>query len=221
MRRRSPTLSLLALQLLWAGIAWGQSSYKIQSVPLPTAPDVSTLQSVLQPEGERLLNPKGATVAEIWFAKSVPAQSATSSSGDVLYGGLSVGEFIALLHFPNGGSDFRGQTIKPGYYAMRYGLMPQDGNHMGVNPTRDFVLLVPVALDGDPTKPIGFNDLLKLSRQVSGTNHPAVINLAAASGQNFPSVAQDDQGHWFVQVRLPTTSGSLPFAVVLVGQAQS
>jgi len=132
-----------------------------------------------------------------------------------------MGEFVGIMHLPMAGSDFRCQSIKPGYYTMRYALIPQDGNHMGVSPNRDFVLLTPVSADADPAKAVGFNDLVKLSKQASGTNHPAVISLAAATAQNFPSVGQDDQGHWMLQVKLPTSSGELPFALILVGQAQS
>ena len=92
---------------------------------------------------------------------------------------------------------------------------------MGVSPNRDFILLSPIAADSDPAKVPSFNDLLKLSKQASGTNHPAVISLAPVHDQSFPSVAQDDQGHWIMQVKLPTSSGDLAIAIVLVGQAQS
>jgi hypothetical protein len=222
MKRLSWVSLFLGVYLASACFVWSQGSYKLDKAPLSASSDFpKPLQSAVQPEGERLLDSKGAPVSEIWFSKSVPARASGSSTGDVLYGGLTMGEFVGVLHFPNAGSDFRGQSIKPGYYAMRYALIPQDGNHMGVSPNRDFVLLTPVTADADPAKTVGFNDLVKLSKQASGTNHPAVISLAAANGQNFPSVGQDDQGHWTLQVKLPTSSGELPFALVVVGQAQS
>jgi len=222
MKRVSCLAAFLALELLGVTLAWSQGAYKIGTAPLSAASDLpKALQSALQPQGERLVDGKGAAISELWFSKSVPAQAGANSSGDVLYGGLSMGEFVGVLHFPNAGSDFRGQSIKPGYYTMRYALIPQDGNHMGVSPNRDFILLSPIAADTDPTKTVGFNDLVKLSKQASGTNHPAVFSLASPNAQNFPSVGQDDQGHWMVQVKLPTSSGELPFAMILVGQAQS
>src|SRR5689334_12327332 len=104
---------VLCFQLLDVALAWGQGSYKINSAPLSGASDLpKPLQSVLQPQGERLMDGKGAPVSEVWFSKSVAAQSSESSSGDVLYGGLKMGEFVGVLHFPNAGSDFRGQPIK-------------------------------------------------------------------------------------------------------------
>ena len=222
MKRLGWFAKLTALQLFALTLAWGQGAYKIGTAPLSAASDMpQALHSALQPQGERLVDGKGTTVCDIWFSKSVPAQAASNSTGDVLYGGLSAGEFVGVLHFPAAGSDFRGQSIKPGYYTMRYALIPQDGNHMGVSPNRDFILLSPIAVDTDPSKTIAFNDLVKMSKQASGTNHPAVLSLASPNAQNFPAVGQDDQGHWMVEVKLPTSSGELPFAMVLVGQAQS
>jgi hypothetical protein len=222
MRRLSWVGLFLGIFLVSTSLARSQGSYKLETAPLSASSEVpKPLQSALQPQGQRLVDAKGAPVSEIWFSKSVPAQAGGNSGGDVLYSGLSMGEFVGIMHFPKAGSDFRGQSIKPGYYIMRYALIPQDGNHMGVSPNRDFVLLTPVSADADPAKAVGFNDLVKLSKQASGTNHPAVISLAAATAQNFPSVGQDDQGHWMLQVKLPTSSGELPFALILVGQAQS
>jgi len=221
-RRFRVGLLFFGVQLLCAVTLCGQGPYKIGTAPLPTSSDLpQALTSVLQAQGQRLLDAKGVTQCEIWLRKSAPAQPAPASSGDVLYGALSMGEFVGVLHFPGAGSDFRGQAIKAGYYTLRYVLIPQDGNHMGVSPNRDFILLSPIAADSDPAKVPSFNDLLKLSKQASGTNHPAVISLAPVHDQSFPSVAQDDQGHWIMQVKLPTSSGELPIAVILVGQAQS
>ena len=53
---------------------------------------------------------------------------------DVLYGALPEGALLGVVHFPKATTDFRSQTIKAGFYTLRYGLIPQDGNHMGVNP---------------------------------------------------------------------------------------
>ena len=94
---------------------------------------------------------------------------------------LPEGAFLGVLHFPNPTTDFRSQTIKAGYYTLRYGLIPQDGNHMGVNPYRDAFVLGPVSADPGPDKTLSFDDLVKLSRQASGTPHPGF--LVGAAGQ--------------------------------------
>ena len=57
-----------------------------------------------------------------------------------------------MIRLPERGADRRGQTIKPGVYTLRYGNYPQNGDHQGVEPQRDFLVLSPVAEDKDVTK---------------------------------------------------------------------
>ena len=45
-----------------------------------------------------------------------------------------------------------GQGIQPGLYTLRYELVPNDGNHLGVANSRDFGLLVRAADDPDPAR---------------------------------------------------------------------
>jgi len=203
-------------------VAFGQSGYKIDSAPAPAAGDVpKALLDALDPAGSRLLNSGGTTVAEVWWRKSIATQSSPTSS-DVVYGNIPPGAMIGLIHFPAAGSDFRGQAIKPGYYTLRYANVPQDGNHMGVSTYRDFALLSPVAADSEIDQALKFDDLVKLSRQASGTNHPAVMSLVPAgeSNQNFPALVQDKEGHSVLQVKVHANP-EVRIAIVLVGQAQS
>ena len=91
---------------------------------------------------------------------------------------------------------------------------------MGVNPYRDFLLISPVTGDSQIDKPLQLPDVYKLSRQASGTNHPAVMSLVPpAQGASTPSVGQDDQGHTVLLMKLGTAGGDLPIAIVVVGQA--
>jgi hypothetical protein len=216
-RRTRPVTMLLATALLTAVWAWSEGTYKIE--PVTTAPsDIpKPLQDVLQAQGTRVQGGKGV-VCEVWVGKAV-AQSA-GGNPDAVYPSLGMGTLVGVLHFTAAGSDFRGQTIKPGYYTLRYALLPQDGNHMGVNPYRDFLLLSPVTADTQVDKPLQPLDLYKLSRQASGTNHPAVMSLVPpAQGATFPSLTQDDQGHSVLQIKVGSAGGDLPIALVVVGQA--
>jgi hypothetical protein len=206
----------LAVQLLGTAWAWAQGAYKIEPVASVPSDVPKALQDALQQQGTRVVGDKGA-VCEVWVGKAI-AQG--TGNPDAVYPGLGVGTLVGVLHFPAAGSDFRGQTIKPGYYTLRYALLPQDGNHMGVNPYRDFLLLSPVTADTQIDKPLPLPDLLKLGRQASGTNHPAVMSLVPTlQGATFPSLGKDDQGHTVLQVKLGTAGGDLPIALVVVGQA--
>ncbi len=223
MRRKPEVLLLVAGQFFLAALAWGQGAYKaVPSGPV-AAPEIpNTVEVSLETQGLLFENPQGTPLCEIWWRKGIPSTSvAPSSSGDVLYSGLSMGEFVGLIRFSQTTKDYRGQSIKPGYYALRYALIPQDGNHMGVSSYRDFLLLIPVADDPGPVQTMTFDQVVKASRLTAGTGHPAVMMLAPVSrNSKFPSAVEDDQGDWMLDVKLNTSGGLLPFAIVLVGQYQ-
>jgi len=218
MKLRRAQIILLAIQLPLACMAFGQT-YKVENAGAPPAGQMpQPLQNVLESQGARVVNDQGAALLELWFAKTVATSATPSTSSDFLYGSLSEGEFLGVLHFPAPAADFRGQVIKPGFYTLRYGLIPQDGNHMGVNPTRDVLVLCPVAVDSNPDAALKFDDLVKLGRQSSGTPHPGFLLGAAVNGDTFPVVFKDDQGHWNLQVKIHGSSGDLPFAFTVVGK---
>ena len=186
MRVHRAHVILLAAQFLLAGLAFGQT-YKVQNAGAPAAGQIpQPLQSALESQGVKVQNDQGGTLLEVWFAKTVATNSSASPSSDYLYSSLTDGEFIGVLHFPSPGADFRGQAIKPGFYTLRYGLIPQDGNHMGGNPTRDVLVLCPVAADTDLSANLKFDDLVKLSRQAAGTPHPAFLVAAPVNEALFP-----------------------------------
>lgn len=218
---------LIAAQMLCAASALAQGEYKTEPVGAPSSADLpKALQDALRTTGVRLVDAQGTPVCELWLRKSIPTRQDTGGSGDVLYKTLNMGTLVGVLEFPKGGSDFRGQSIKSGFYTLRYALIPQDGNHMGVSQYRDFLLLGPVAQDKDIDKQLSYEELVKLSRQASGTGHPAVLSLGPPAGANsFPAVFKDDQGHWLVIVKASGKSAGgeqeFPLAIVLVGKAEA
>jgi hypothetical protein len=196
-----------------ASLAFAQN-YKVESAAAPAAGQLpQPLQDALQPQGTSVLNEQGSPLLSIWLRKSLPAKSNPSASSDILFGALSEGEFVGVVQFSSTGADFRGQAIKPGFYTLRYALIPQDGNHMGVNSTRDTFVLCPAAADNNLTAALSFDDLVKLGRQASGTPHPALLVGAPLNGETFPAVAKDDQGHWNLQVK-----GDVAIALTVVGK---
>ena len=220
LRERSVAVFLLlAVQLAIGTLALAQGSYKAEPIGPLTASDVpKPIQDALSPQGARLVSDKGAPVAEVWTLKSVTLGAANTNS-DAVYSSLSVGTLVGVIHFPAQAADFRGQTIKAGYYTLRYAKMPQDGNHMGANPYPDFLLLCPVAADAQVSQALKLDDLLNLSRKASGTAHPAVMSLVpTGQGATFPSAATDDKGNTALQLKLSGGGQDVPIALILVGQ---
>jgi hypothetical protein len=210
----------LAFQLCTVLSAFAQGNYKAEATGAPPSDIPAALQSDLDSQGVRVLNDQGAPLCEVWLRKSLPANPNPTNSSDVLFGALAEGAFVGVIHFPNATTDFRSQAIKPGFYTLRYALIPQDGNHMGVNPFRDAFVLGPIAADTDPNKALRFDDVVKLGRQASGTPHPGFLVGAQVNGSTFPAVAKDDSGNWDLAIKAHGASGDVPIAFTVVGHWQ-
>ena len=113
-----------------------------------SAPEASEdLKKAVEDKGYRVVLDDGWT-AEFWFARALA--TATKESPGALYPELTNGEFVGVVSFPKGSTDYRGQAIPAGTYTLRYQYLPQDANHMGVSPNPDFLLAIPLAADPDP-----------------------------------------------------------------------
>jgi hypothetical protein len=210
----------LAIQLFAVLTAFGQGSYQAASIGAAPADVPAALASTLEAQGARVTGDGGAVLCEVWLRKSLPTSANPITSSDVMYGTLPEGAFLGVVHFPKDAADFRSQAIKAGFYTLRFGLIPQDGNHMGVNPSRDAFVMAPVSADKNPDAVLKFEDLVKLSQQASGTPHPGFLVGAAVNGTTFPAVAKDDSGNWDLQLKGHQGSADLPLAFTVVGHWQ-
>ena len=213
--------SILALSVA----AFAQGTYKIEATKGPAGGDVSpAILSSLQSQGESLLDSSGKVLCEVWLRKDLTPAANPDTAANVLYGKLDQGSLVGVIHYPEATKDFRGQGIKAGYYTLRYELVPEDGNHMGVSQYRDFLLLVPAAKDTDGTKAVTFTDAVKLARDSTNTGHPGVMLMDSVSDSNkaFPALFQDYSQNWALQLEAPLGSSGqkLQFAIVLVGEYQ-
>jgi hypothetical protein len=193
---------------------------KVETIGLPTAgvfPEA--IVKTLEAKGYRVGLPDGTVVCEIWFRSAVAAQPGRNVEG-ANYPELSSSEFVGVVTFPKQVSDFRGQPIRPGSYGLRYELLPNDGNHMGVAPNRDFLLLTPLADEKEPSRQLSSEQMVGLSAKASGTAHPGVFSLLPPDGDTFPAIYKNDDGYYVFVVKLKTTSGELPLGLVVKGQAQ-
>ena len=170
--------------------------------------------------GYRILPGPGSPALELWFCKEVPAQTKPVNS-DAVYDRFSETTLIGILRFAKNSNDYRGQSVSAGFYSLRYALMPNDGNHLGVAPGRDFLLLVPIGVDPGPQKTLTTQELMALSRQAAGTRHPAPMSLVPAQSEaSKPTLTRDGEGDVIFTgaVRLAGGEG-LPIALVVKGTA--
>ena len=213
-------LALFPLAVLLFSSLLAAAQAKLEKIGPPADPSVhAAVRAALDPSGARLVRPDGGVLCEIWLRKSLPVGRVAAAKG-AAYPEMSESALPGVISFPNGGKDFRGQATKPGFYTMRYELLPEDGNHLGVAPTRDFVLLLAASADTDPSAQYDFAQLVKLSAQAAGTNHPAAFVLLQPAGAVPRTYQNADSFQVFVGAIQTDGGKNVPIALVVKGQSE-
>ena len=152
---------------------------------------------------------------EVWFRTSLPA-GAKSAEESVTLPTIPHGTLLGVIRFAAQGADRRGQPIKPGVYTLRYSLQPLNGDHLGVSPQRDFLVLVPAGDDKDLNATPNFDALMAMSRKASGTPHPAVLSMWGAGASDPAGFAKQGENDWVLTRKI----GATPISVILVGKVE-
>lgn len=197
-------------------------SYKADALnEAPPSELSAAIRNALSATGIRVTGPSGP-VCDLWLGKAVPGKANAPQTLGVVFPQLAQGTLVGALRLPNSTKDYRKQLIKAGVYTLRYALVPENGNHMGVAPQRDFVLASPAAADQDAST-LTIDQTMALSRKASGSNHPSVWSLAPPEDhpKSLPSLFHLDEGdQWLVEFSLPFGGASaVPMALVVVGSA--
>ena len=216
--------SILAPLLLVAALSLSASAQAGKVESIGAFADQSASESVrnaLEAKGYRVTAGDGSVVCEIWLRSAVPTSPKRDVSG-AIYTELGDATLIGVVSLPKGGNDYRGQAIKSGIYTLRYAVHPTDGNHMGISPYRDFLLLVPVAADSDVNAKLTFEALSKVSAKAVGTNHPTPFSMVSPdAARSAPSVSENEHGHLVFAAKLKTQAGAeFPIAFIVKGIAE-
>ncbi|MDA1313280.1 MAG: hypothetical protein O2968_08095 [Acidobacteria bacterium] len=174
----------------------------------------AAVAALLQADGVRVKGPDAKIVAELWGRKAAFEGNPAAGFG-IRFDNIPEGVLIGLIRFPENRSDYREQHVPAGVYTLRYGLHPEDGDHMGVAPSRDFVLLTPAAADTEATKNYGFDDMVELSYKV-GNSHPTVMRAALPEGDGALNIWQDDLEQWVVDLKV--AGGAV--GIIIYGHAE-
>jgi hypothetical protein len=148
----------------------------------------------------------GSTTLELWWG----APKAAS------WDALPEGTVLGALRVTGAFRDIRGKVVQPGVYTLRYALQPQNGDHLGAAPNREFLLLSPASVDADPN-PLGFDGTVALAKQTTGTSHPASLSIDPPSSTEPPlttyTTDPDLKGVVF-------KAGALTFGLILSGRIE-
>lgn len=180
----------LVAAVLMAVPVWA-ADFTIEPAGAPPSDGVgaSVVASVAK-EGTRVKGPDGKAVIEFW-GRAVPFEGEPVSGYGIRYETIPHGALMALVRVPEGDSDFREQPIASGVYTVRYSLHPEDGNHMGVAPSRDFAVLLPASLDKDAKANMTFEQLTELAKKV-GNPHPTILRVELSEGREAPHLWEND-----------------------------
>jgi hypothetical protein len=151
----------------------------------------------------------GAATLDVWLVQKLDRTAEGPGWANVESGTL-VGAMRVAGEF----KEIRGKAVKPGVYTLRYGLQPQNGDHLGISTFRDFLLLSPAAIDKDP-KVLGFDGVVAISKEVIGTAHPASLSLDPPEDAPAAvlSTYKSELGHEGVVLQI----GGLKFGLIVSG----
>lgn len=201
--------NFLLLSSLVTSTLLGHSAESAGAPPADLSP---ALGALLQKDGIRVKD-GDKIVMEFWFRTGMPPGPG-SGQGNVTLAEIPHGALLGVVRYPAKGQDRRGQSVKPGVYTMRFSFYPENGDHQGAAPQRDFLILSPVGEDTNLAAMPEFEPLMELSRKGSGTPHPLVLSIWKQDPASFkPGVAPDGESDQALQTRL----GETPIAVIVAG----
>ena len=196
-----------------------------QSPPATLAP---ALVNALDSQSIRIVDGEGKDFAEIWLRRATTSsEKPAGPKGVIQFPFLADGEFLGVLQFASEGHDYRDQAVAKGVYTMRYGLQPTNGDHLGVSPYRDYILLLPAGKDTGLAPPTR-KQLEERSALSAGTSHPAsfLMLMAPPGAKTDPATIHDSSKNtWSVilplrlQVKGEKETTIYPVQLVVVGAA--
>lgn len=179
----------------------------------------ASVRDALAPGGTRA--GIGSDSIDLWWVKQIVPGTGNPGIA-VPWSRVAEGTLVGAVRFQGPFRDIRGRVIKPGVYTLRFAVQPANGDHLGVSPYREFLLVSPAAIDLDHG-PLGYDGAVKLSKQAIGGSHPAMLSLDPPTTSDLPaSVRTSDAGHKAVIIEVPLEGGeSLRFGLVLAGRIEA
>ena len=193
----------------------------------PPAEIAEPLRKTLRGSGFRVKKGDDSYV-DLWFVRQLKTQKPPAGQG-IDFGHIAEGSLVAVMRWHGKNKDFRNTRFKPGVYTLRKLTQPEDGDHLGVTDTRDFLVVCPPKEDKSPA-PLPPKKTLELSLGASKSKHPLSLYLMKLFDEPkgaAPRLVEDsEQEFWIVDCHLPGDGASGPptkrpirLGVVVVGQS--
>ncbi len=188
------------------------AQYKLEAGgPPPEELDPAIRQALTQ-TGQKILKSDGSVYCELWLRASAPSGPPTSEQ-NVSLTTVPHGALLGAIRFHARGQDRRGQPIAAGVYTLRFSLFPPDGNHQGVAPQRDFLLMVPAGEDKDLNATPSYAQVVAMSKKTTKGGHPAILSLWKDDSGHAPGLVQEGESDWVLYTKI----GDVPVGIILIG----
>jgi hypothetical protein len=173
--------------------------------------------------GVRVVASKGPATLDFWWVDALAVKPGASAP---TWEEVEEGALVGVVNISPDFRDIRAKVLKPGVYTLRYGIQPDNGDHLGVSPFRAFLLLSPAADDKVPA-PTGHDGTVDLSKGSIGGSHPGVWSIDPPVAK-IPALQlhKTSLDHQAVVMEVPVTrdgkpSGTLRFGLVLIGTIEA
>lgn len=205
--------------------------------PIPVHAQSVTATTAADPPPSELAEPVAATLGpgcvsvksgdvplELWWVKAVGLAKAPAGAAPA-WADVADGTLVGVVRVDAAWTDIRGYKVKPGVYTLRFALQPQNGDHLGVSPNREFLLLSPAAADTTPDA-VGYKGAVDLSKQTVHRAHPSALSIDPPVTTMAPLAVTTDLGLEGVVFSVPAgsagqPSGALTFGLILHGVIQN
>ncbi len=218
---RSVVSVFVAALLLPSAIRAADHRIELLDEAAPVSEVGPKIAELLATTGVKIVRGTSRTVCEIWLCKQWSVDS-LEPAAQFNYP-FRQGQLMGAARFPRKGGDFRDQDVEEGVYTLRYAQMPVDGAHVGVSPTRDFLLLVAVDAEKS-TDDLDYDTLAELSAEAVGSSHPGLLSMkkVADDGNKAPSIRHDEENDWWLarlagKVKVGDEVKDLSIDLVVVG----
>lgn len=163
----------LLVAVLAAGTTlFGQALTATKAAAPPPSDIAPAIAALLAPDA--ITVKVGDVPITLWWVKTLPLE--TAPSGSPKWSDVSEGTLLGVITVGGTWHDIRGYVLKAGTYTLRFAMQPQNGDHLGVSPNREFLLLAPAATDTAPGV-TGAKAAIDLSKKAVNRAHPSALSL--------------------------------------------
>jgi hypothetical protein len=201
MKRLGLLAAAICLIQLLVSVEAGDVSLKMIEKEPPREVNEAVRKALL-PKAVQLIE-SGHPIYEFWFRQDVPLKARPESDSKSL-DALGEVTLLGVVQVGPGRRDYKDNEIAPGIYTIRFGLQPQDGDHLGTAEFPYFAVLIPAAADSDVDGIKKYKVMVKASGKGTATGHPIVLSLRPPSGEagSEPTLTKPAAEHEAVRIKL-------------------